>query len=272
MNTPAKTCLYCGKPMQSQRSTKKYCSDNCKQLAFYKRSGSALSAIPDNADDNDNDFTAANNPLTVKQPLNGNEIITTSIPHECDTKQLTSPLHAQTVNDKPPVIVKESFTIKPPGEEIPYQWIHSKLIDAIAAHEDKNGRALLMFLFPGDYWGVYTLPNAKWVSLRLRCLLENLIRLSQFTEIDYGSLLSIKEAFTALATSSQFKSLPANYPFTALAKELEQRLTLVAKEYKHSNVLRLQITLNRKAELIATRFMLAAFVPALKFSEMSFKD
>lgn len=37
MDEIIKTCLHCDMPMQSSRSTKKYCSDACKQAAFYSR-------------------------------------------------------------------------------------------------------------------------------------------------------------------------------------------------------------------------------------------
>jgi hypothetical protein len=33
------TCAYCGNPFSFQRKTKKYCSDNCKQMAYFTRNG-----------------------------------------------------------------------------------------------------------------------------------------------------------------------------------------------------------------------------------------
>jgi hypothetical protein len=38
-----KNCLYCEGPFTASRSTKKYCSDNCKQMAYFKRNGLVLS-------------------------------------------------------------------------------------------------------------------------------------------------------------------------------------------------------------------------------------
>lgn len=32
-----KSCLNCGNNFSAERITKKYCSENCKQTAFYKR-------------------------------------------------------------------------------------------------------------------------------------------------------------------------------------------------------------------------------------------
>ncbi|MBK7668646.1 MAG: hypothetical protein IPJ32_15695 [Sphingobacteriaceae bacterium] len=37
------TCLYCGGHFTAIRSSKKYCSDNCKQMAYFKRNGLVLS-------------------------------------------------------------------------------------------------------------------------------------------------------------------------------------------------------------------------------------
>lgn len=37
-----KACLYCGTEMNCKRLSKKYCSDNCKQLAYFKRNGLQL--------------------------------------------------------------------------------------------------------------------------------------------------------------------------------------------------------------------------------------
>jgi hypothetical protein len=34
-----KRCLYCDTEIDCKRLTKKYCNDNCKQLAYFKRNG-----------------------------------------------------------------------------------------------------------------------------------------------------------------------------------------------------------------------------------------
>ncbi len=251
--------------MQSQRNTKKYCSDNCKQLAFYKRSGLALSGI------NHNDNFLATDKQQNEEPFNGNEIITESIHEEIFKEPITENLPVKPLNDKPSVTVNDSFTVKPDQEEKPYECIRSKIVDSIADYID-NSAALLMFQSPEKYWGAYTLPTVKWVSLRLRCLIESLIKLSNISAIDYASVIAVRDAFTTLINSSQFRRLPTNYPYTALIKELEQKLAFIAKQYKHSESIRFRLTTNRKVELIANRHILADFVPAIKFSEMDFNE
>lgn len=42
-----KKCLYCDAEIDCKRLTKKYCNDNCKQLAYFKRNGLQLSGKPE---------------------------------------------------------------------------------------------------------------------------------------------------------------------------------------------------------------------------------
>jgi hypothetical protein len=251
------TCLHCGNPMQSQRSTRKYCSDSCKQLAFYKRSGLALTSSDDGMSLSDSQHYQ-NEPGDTEGGLI----------HPCKS-EFKEDLSTHLLNDKPSPAASNSFTVKPDQEEVHYKWVRSRIIDSIADHVD-NSEALFMFQHPRQYWSAYVLPSVKWVSLRLRCLLESLIKLSNFSVVEYDNIIALKEAFTALISSSHFKLLPANYPFTALIKDIEQKLALIAKQHEHCESIRFRLSVNRKVELIAVRFMLADFVPAVKLSEICF--
>lgn len=252
-----KNCLHCGKPIQSRRSTKKYCSDTCKQLAFYKRSALTL---------NDSERQITHEPPMTEESLND-----TLLSHQKDSdERLNVNRPAQPLNDKQAFTVNNSFMVK--EDEPPFDWVHSKLVDAIADRLDTNCETLFMFQHHGEHWGVYILPTVKWISLRLRCLIENLLRLSNFPEVSYDTILTIKEAFTAMINSHNFKMLTANYPFTTLIKDLHEKLTLIVKEHNHYESIRFRLTVSRKVELIATRFMLADFVPHAKFSELNFHE
>jgi hypothetical protein len=249
--------------MQSQRSTKKYCSDNCKQLAFYKRSGLALV-------NNDEDLPLSGKQQIEKEPVENEVVLMQSYQQELN-EQFTGDLPLKSLNEEQPVTVNNSFTVKPNQDETPYKWVHSKMNNSIADYVD-NSEALFMFQHPAEYWGVHTLLTVKWVTLRLRCLLESLIKLSNFSVIDNDNIVTVKEAFTALINSSQFKRLPSNYPFTILIKEMEEKLTLIAKQHKHCESIRFRLTASRKMEFIGIRFMLADFVPSIKFSELDFTE
>ena len=100
--------------------------------------------------------------------------------------------------------------------------------------------------------------------------MESLVKLSNFSVVEYDNIIALKEAFTALINSNYFTLLPANYPFTALIKEIEQKLALICKQQEHCESIRFRLSVSRKVELIAVRFLLADFVPAVKFSEICF--
>ncbi len=63
-----KACLYCGTEMDCKRLSKKYCSDNCKQLAYFKRNGLQLNLST--SESSKDDVKAVNEKIVD----NGNEI------------------------------------------------------------------------------------------------------------------------------------------------------------------------------------------------------
>lgn len=265
-----KNCLYCGNPIVSKRSTKKYCSENCKQLAFYRRTQLQLSPPPtpdyplldeSGQSDDADDFPLKEKALNLKKTLNGNNSF-----GQLEESNENEQVNTTVLSNKQPVNVK-SFTINP---RMTYQPVESSFIAKIVEYTD-NSSDMLMFQNPQKYWGLYDLSIAKWVSLRLRCLLENLLKLSNLPAIDYATLTSIKDAFTDLINSSNFKRLPSNYPNTGFIKELEQSLAFIVKQYKRCNDIRFRLTVKRKIEIIAKRFMMADFVPAAKFYDLDFK-
>ena len=253
------TCLHCGNPMKSHRSTKKYCSDNCKQLAFYRRSGLALvsdiEALPLNT-------------IQDQEPAlsDANVCLTSSF-----TNEFNEVRSVQSLNDNHADAANSSSLAKPSQDEETYKWVHSAIVENIAEYVNNND-GLLMFQHPAQYWAAYSLATVKWISLRLRCVAENIIKLSNFPTVHYAQIAALKEALSALISSNQFKNLPANYPFSLLIKEMEQKLSLIAKEHKPAESIRFRLSVNRKVELIAVRFVLADFVPLVKFSEVNFSE
>lgn len=266
-----KNCLYCGNPIVSKRSTKKYCSENCKQLAFYKRTQLQLSppSTPDYPlldertclNDDANDFPLEENALNVKQTVNGN-ISFGQLAEGNENERIGITL----LPNNQPVNVK-SFTVNP---QAIYRPVECSFIAKIVEYTD-NSSDMLMFQNPQKYWGLYDLSIVKWVSLRLRCLLENLLKLSSLPAIDYATVTTVKDAFTDLISSGNFKRLPSNYPNTGFIKELEQSLAFIVKQYKRYDDIRFRLTPKRKVEIIAKRFMMADFVPAAKFYDLDFK-
>ncbi|WPV65969.1 hypothetical protein [Chitinophaga sp. LS1] len=133
-------------------------------------------------------------------------------------------------------------------------------------------RNYLCFQYPEKYWGTYKLPTVKWVSLRLRCLLESVIGLSNMPSITYTDITAVKVAFNALVASQHFNNLPTNYPYTALVKELQSKVSLLAKKFKRKSSIPFRLLRNRKAELIGKRYILADFVPSIDLRELDFNE
>ncbi len=225
------TCQYCGTPMQALRSTRKYCSDTCKQLAFYKRNGLALA-------------DAETNTLTGNEPA-------------------VLQAEAKTDVDKPDYMIRQ--------QDQPYQQVYSRLLEAVQECLDSNNYTFV-FENPDQYWGTYAIQPVKWVSLRLRCLLENMLRLSNMPSIPNETLVLLRDSFADMVAARPYRQLPADYPYTALVKEIIHNLDRILYNVKPKGDTRFRLTLNRKASFIACRFTLAAMVPLVKFRELSFSE
>ncbi|WP_143708767.1 hypothetical protein [[Flexibacter] sp. ATCC 35208] len=225
------TCQYCGTPMQALRSTRKYCSDTCKQLAFYKRNGLALA-------------DAETNTLTGNEPAVLLE-------------------EAKTDADKSDYIIRQ--------QDQSYKRVHSRLLEAVQECLDSNNFTFA-FENPEQYWGTYVMQPVKWVSLRLRCLLENILRLSNMPSIPNETLVLLRDSFADMVAARPYRQLPADYPYTALVKDIIHNLDRIVYNVKPKGDTRFRLTLNRKASLIACRFTLAAMVPLVKFRELNFSE
>ncbi|MBW8683526.1 hypothetical protein [Chitinophaga rhizophila] len=225
------TCQYCGTPMQALRSTRKYCSDTCKQLAFYKRNGLALA-------DADTNTSTGNEPAVLLE-------------------------EAKTDANKPDYLVRQ--------QDQPYQQVYSRLLEAVQECLDSNNYTFI-FENPDQYWGTYGIQPVKWVSLRLRCLLENMLRLSNIPSIPNEALVLLRDSFADMAAAHPYRQLPADYPYTALVKDIIHNLDRIVYNVKPKGKTRFRLTLKRKAALIACRFTLAAMVPLVKFRELNFSE
>ncbi len=267
----AKNCLYCGKELQFQRSTKKYCPGSCKQLAYYKRKAESLSGIP-----TENPITTAvQEDTTVKEPAiikqddfpasnnkEENKIPITESPSTDSEKQ------NQNVKD---IIVKQKEKIPvvklPDKKEEPYEWEESNFVEAIRT-QIHGGDEELIFSNPERYWSGDTLGAVRWITQCLRCLIESMIQLSNRRYIDNQTLFELADAFNRLVGSYSFDFLPKNYPYTNLIKELRQKMNSMANANNDKEKIRFRLSPERKAKLIATRFIIADFVPKIKFSEL----
>jgi hypothetical protein len=291
-----KTCLHCGRVFNAERSTKKYCSDACKQTAFYQRNSMAGATMLQNSNEQEEDntsvlFSQNNNPPL---PLNGKDALAFN---DKQTQTATVIAAAITLNDNNaialPVATNASNNnrcnetninhdaVKSNNKENPtvpivtssYINIPSTFIMAIAEQvDDVTSEAVLMNHYPDQYWQGCTLNSVTWANTRLRCLVENLLWLSKHLEIKRKVFMQLTEAFTVLVNSTRFKQLPENYPNRTITAELANQCSAIGEKYKKKKFFQLHITKQRKLQCIALRFMLAGTVPKIKFNELDFGE
>lgn len=263
-----KQCEFCGVLIEGLvRVTKKYCSDNCKQLAFYRRQGMNWGK-PD---------LAGIIPSTHELPFNVKPDFTLSDEQETDA-EIVQPVSIQQpfTQEKLPeteVIVKleseKQDSVKPQPVH-KYKWVNSRLLGAIERYRDLSDEEY-KFRNPRKYFTPDAVETLGWISVRFRCLLENIIRLSNYKCIDRDTLLAISRAFTDLCVSSNFGSLSHCYPFASLINDLQYRFKVLAEELQGEEIA-FRLSLSRKAELMAVRFMIGNFVPKISFSQLKFGD
>lgn len=153
--------------------------------------------------------------------------------------------------------------------EEPYQWIESTFIKQIEKHilnENKSQQ----FNQRINGWNYPQLESVNWINVRLRCLIESIVKLSNLANIDTHTLHCMHDAFSRLVKSSAFKSLPENYPYMELIKELFTKVNTLFKNNSFGEKIKFQISEKLKARLIAVRYGMMKFIPATKFSEMNF--
>ncbi|MBA2611174.1 MAG: hypothetical protein H0U95_04330 [Bacteroidetes bacterium] len=290
------TCLYCEGHFTAIRSSKKYCSDNCKQMAYFKRNGLVLSGtievessivVPEvtvkpsitneiivKYDKEKDTVKYANEELTVKYnkdkksefeflPLSNSEEEEESESNEF--KEAEKEVQKTELN-KSRVKIEEEKKVE---DEPRYKWINSKLISLIEKNYEQNSGGIKI-KEPFEYWEYEKAKCIVWVNIRFRCLAESLIKLSNYSRIDCHTLLCITDAFKRLVTSATFNKLPSDYPFKEFIIELFIGLNKVLSDKVHLNLLAFKITKERKAQLIFIRHQLMLHTPEIKFTEIDF--
>ena len=113
--------------------------------------------------------------------------------------------------------------------------------------------------------------SIAWVNVRLRCLIEVLLLVSERKHLPLNDLIEITNAFIRLTKSEHFKKLPEDYRYNHLVKDLRDKLKIICIENDHSEEVPLKLNKNLKTQLIVYRCELRTVVSRVKFSELTFK-
>jgi hypothetical protein len=109
--------------------------------------------------------------------------------------------------------------------------------------------------------------QVEWVSIHYRCLLECVITLSEMKVIEWDSIAELTNAFIFLISSTHFKGLPENYPFTENIIALNDQLKKFCLENKHNERMQFRLKFDTKKNLFLQRFELS-----LTFSKITFNQ
>jgi len=290
------TCLYCGGHFTAIRSSKKYCSDNCKQMAYFKRNGLVLSGTTEVEQ-------SLQVPVVIVKPVTTNEVSVKYDKEKNTVKYCNEELTVKYDKDEQSEFdfvpladaeeeteIAESNNVRETEKEIEpiknlikverkheneneprYKWINSKLISLIEKKYEQNSGGVKIKA-PFDYWEYEDAKRIVWVNTRFRCLAEGLIKLSNYSRIDQHTLLCITDAFKRLVTSTTFNRLPNDYPFKELIIELFLGLNKTLEEKRHLKMLAFKLTKERKAQLICIRHQLMLHTSEIKFTEIDFVE
>lgn len=187
-------CLYCNKPIEGKRNTKKYCGNTCKQYAYLKRSFSLPS-----------DLTAVS--LTSdERNLNQN---TTNI------------------NLKP----TSNHEYKKQITEQEYQYINADMLDRIQSGYISLNVTSSYFRDSNRNGGWITPQNFSAFSYmlpRLRCILENLFQLNYKRNLYYPTAIAISKAIEEMLLPDHIKLLPGDFPFFEDLKKIHEQFIPMA--------------------------------------------
>ncbi len=354
-----KKCLYCHNEFLAIRKSKKYCSDNCKQMAYFTRNGLILSGTTpvlnsqpleqfevERKEEEDtvkygeedaivkdvkhqellnvkSDNSVYEEALVIKDLLedftkqinlslsNTIKILREEFNVKCDSLQ--SQLYLTVKENDKVVSVKYNdplpeklncleFSEDEPEDEMEisekneieeenesanpktyeqisieqeedlddnYNWIESKFLKKIEQNYSQS-RALIHFLNPHKYYNLMDIPAVEWINIRLRCLIESLIKTSSYNTIDWHTLFCLADAFLRLSNSKHFIKLPPNYPYTEMIREYAHKLKVVADANRNTERIKIKFDADKKAFLISVAFILARHVPKINFSELDF--
>lgn len=234
-----KTCAYCKEEFDAKRIDKNYCSASCRQLNHLQRKAVELFGV------------------NVKE-----ESVKTSIDTSEQNVKTVLP-ESLIIKDKTQVVIEGNN-----GSDREYKFIPSKFVEEVGTLYKARSIKHTHKLFSNDK---LISKNLEWVNIRLRCLIEAVLFISERKNITLTDLIELTNAFIHLIKSEHFKKLPENYPFTHFIVDFKNKLKLMCAENEDAEEVPLKLNRKLKIDLIVYRCELRDVVPKIKFSELTFK-
>lgn len=227
-----KICAYCKKEFEAKRIDKHFCTASCRQLNHLQRK--AIVLFGHVSSEVENVKTDERNVKTHSEKIKENVIEK----QENDTANEFKPISSKFIKEVISLLKRRSI------EEDLHSFIRSN-----KQH----------------------FKSIAWVNVRLRCLIEVLLLVSERKRLPLNDLIEITNAFICLIKSEHFKKLPNDFLYYTIVKDLKDKLKVICIE--NEGVQDIPLKLNRvlKIELIVYRCELRAVSSKIKFSELNFK-
>ena len=227
-----KTCTYCKKDFEAKRIDKHFCSASCRQLNHLQRKAVVLFGNVSN--EVENVKTDEQNVKANPEKLDENKIEK----QENDVVNEFKPVSSRFIKEVISLLKRRSIE----------EDLHSYI---------RNNKQHF--------------KSIAWVNVRLRCLIEVLLLVSERKCLPLLDLIEITNAFICLVKSEHFKKLPTNFLYYNIAKDLRDKLKVICIENEGVQELPLKLNRRLKIELIVYRCELRAVASKIKFSELNFK-
>lgn len=227
-----KTCTYCKNEFEAKRIDKHFCSASCRQLNHLQRKAVVLFGNVSKEEEN------------VKTDEQNVKTYPTKIEEKIIEKQINE--------------VENEF-----------KQVSSKFIKEIASLLKRRSIDEDLHSFIRN--NKQHFKSIAWVNVRLRCLIEVLLLVSERKRFPLIDLIEITNAFICLAKSEHFKKLPTNFLYYNIAKDLRDKLKIICIENEGVQEFPLKLNRRLKIELIVYRCELRAVASKIKFSELNFK-
>lgn len=160
-----KTCAYCNKEFEARRVDKHFCSASCRQLNHLQKKAITLF---------------------------GNESKSIDELEEVTIRQTIPAIEEE------PVVIKKEKTV-----EKQYKEIQSRFLNDIISQLKRRSIEVSIQAYVQNN-KAFT-KNVSWINVRLRCLIEILLLISERKSLPLADLVEITNAFTLLLKSEHLK-------------------------------------------------------------------
>ncbi len=233
-----RACPYCNTEFEAQRKDKNYCSPSCRQQSYMMRKGAALMGSEVSLIQNVNPSSDASE--------NKNDVSDDALPI------------IENVIEEKPIANRE------------YKWMSSSFVEHISNLLRSRNNAYELHVCSREYPALN--KSIEWINVRLRCLIEATLTLSERSSIDLKDLVDVTNAFTMIIQSDHYKQLPEVYPYRQDIKRFRDKLKAVCLDNEGADDLTFNIKKEIKIELIAMRCELRTVAKKKSFNQLEFKE